>query len=167
MTRPATPPPRGRRADAVDQREVHDLWDHAWRGDLPGAGSNGAVTAPRPAPWRLRAREETQEGVLSLAVQEEGRVVSAGQLRVDGATAAVESLTTDPAARGHGHGDAVLAAALDQAAGFGCDLVVLEAGAADWPRHWYARRGFVPVGSTWDVVRPPTGSRRERASGGG
>jgi hypothetical protein len=35
--------------------------------------------------------------------------------------------------------------------------VVLDAYAADWPRHWYARRGFVPVGSTWEVSRlaPP------------
>ena len=48
-------------------------------------------------------------------------------------------------------GLAVMAAALDRAAGAGCDLVVLEADAADWPRHWYARRGFVPVGSTWEV----------------
>jgi hypothetical protein len=29
--------------------------------------------------------------------------------------------------------------------------VVLEADATDWPRHWYARRGFVPVGATWEV----------------
>jgi GNAT superfamily N-acetyltransferase len=96
-------------------------------------------------------RNDRVVAVTDLAVREDGRVVSAGQLRVDGATAAFESLNTDPAARGRGHGDAVLAAALDHAAGAGCDLVVLEADAADWPRHWYARRGFVPVGSTWEV----------------
>ncbi|WP_281251821.1 GNAT family N-acetyltransferase [Geodermatophilus pulveris] len=75
------------------------------------------------------------------------------QLRVDGATAAVESMMTDPAARGRGHGDAVLGAAPDRAADAGCDLVVLEADAADRPRPWCARRGFRVVGSTWAVAR--------------
>jgi GNAT superfamily N-acetyltransferase len=59
---------------------------------------------------------------------------------------------TDPSVRGQGYGDAVLARALDLAARAGCDLVVLEAAAQDWPRHWYARRGFEVVGSVWDVV---------------
>jgi predicted GNAT family N-acyltransferase len=66
----------------------------------------------------------------------------------------VESVLTDTAARGRGHADAVLARTLDLATQAGCDLVVLEAGADDWPRHWYARRGFTTVGSVWDVSRP-------------
>ena len=45
-----------------------------------------------------------------------GQVVAAGQLRVDGATAAVDSVLTDPAARGRGHADAVLGRALELAA---------------------------------------------------
>ena len=36
----------------------------------------------------------------------------------------------------------------------GCDLVVLEAAGDDWPRHWYARRGFEEIGRTWAVDRP-------------
>lgn len=152
MARPATPPPPGRRAEVVDQREVHDLWERSWRRDLPPSeGDLDEVVA------QLVGREHRNDRVVAvtdLAVRERGRVVSAGQLRVDGATAAFESLNTDPAARGRGHGDAVLAAALDRAADAGCDLVVLEADAADWPRHWYARRGFVPVGSTWEVSAP-------------
>jgi GNAT superfamily N-acetyltransferase len=86
-------------------------------------------------------------------VREAGRVVAAGQLRVDGATAAVDSVLTDPAARGRGYADAVLARALTLAADAGCDLVVLEAAADDWPRHWYARRGFETVGSVWGASR--------------
>jgi len=31
---------------------------------------------------------------------------------------------------------------------------VLEAAAADWPRHWYARRGFEAIGTTWFLDRP-------------
>jgi uncharacterized protein (DUF952 family)/ribosomal protein S18 acetylase RimI-like enzyme len=157
MTRPATTPPPGRRAEVVDQRELHDLWERSWRRDLPaGEADLDEVVA------QLVGREHRNDRVVAvtdLAVREEGRVVSAGQLRVDGATAAIESLTTDPAARGRGHGDAVLAAALDHAVAAGCDLVVLEAAAADWPRHWYARRGFAPVGSTWEVSAPSQGPR--------
>jgi ribosomal protein S18 acetylase RimI-like enzyme len=92
--------------------------------------------------------------VTDVVVREHGRVVASGQLRVDGATAAIDSVLTDPSARGRGHADAVLARALDLAADAGCDLVVLEAAADDWPRHWYARRGFEVVGSAWAVDRP-------------
>ena len=92
--------------------------------------------------------------VTDVVVRAEGRVVASGQLRVDGATAAVDSVMTDPAHRGRGHADAVLARLLDLAAEAGCDLVVLEAAADDWPRHWYARRGFSVVGSIWNAVAP-------------
>jgi GNAT superfamily N-acetyltransferase len=61
---------------------------------------------------------------------------------------------TDPAARGRGYGDAGLARCLELAAGAGCDLVVLEAAADDWPRTWYARRGFTEVGVCWFASRP-------------
>ena len=149
MARPATPPGPGHRAEAVDQREVHDLWERSWRRDL--AASEADLEEVVAQLVGREYRNDRVVAVTDLAVREGGRVVSAGQLRVDGATAAFESLHTDPVARGRGHGDAILAAALDRAACSGCDLVVLDADAADWPRHWYARRGFVPVGSTWEV----------------
>ena len=74
----------------------------------------------------------------------------------DGGTAAVYSLLTDPAARGRGHAGAVLARILTLAADAGCDLVVLEAAADDWPRQWYARHGFEVVGSVWEVAARST-----------
>jgi uncharacterized protein (DUF952 family)/GNAT superfamily N-acetyltransferase len=151
MARPATPLPPGRRAEPVDQREVHGLWASEWRRGLAGTPDLDEVVA------QLVGREHRNDQVVAvtdLAVREGGRVVATGQLRVDGATAAVESVMTEPAARGRGHGDAVLAAALDRAAARGCDLVVLEADAGDWPRHWYARRGFAVVGSTWEATAP-------------
>ena len=151
MARPATPVPGSERAEVVDQREVHDLWERSWRRDLPASIPDlDEVVA------QLVGREHRNDAVVAVTdvvVREEGRVVAAGQLRVDGATAAVESVMTDSAARGRGHADAVLARLLDAAVDAGCDLVVLEAAADDWPQHWYARRGFEVVGSTWDVVR--------------
>jgi GNAT superfamily N-acetyltransferase len=80
-------------------------------------------------------------------------VVAALQLRMDGATAAVDSVLTDPRARRRGYADALLTAALQRAGAAGCDLVVLDAAELDWPRQWYARRGFAAVGRTFDVVR--------------
>jgi uncharacterized protein (DUF952 family)/ribosomal protein S18 acetylase RimI-like enzyme len=142
----------GGRAEVVDQREVHPLWETSWRRDLAHAEPRlDQVVA------QLVGREHLNDHVVAVrdvVVRENGRVVAAGQLRIDGATAALESLLTEPAARGHGHGDAVLARALDLAAEAGCDLVVLEAAADDWPKDWYARRGFETVGSTWFVSRP-------------
>lgn len=149
---PDGPPHAGTdRVETVDQTEVHDLWERSWRRDLPATGERlDAVVG------QLVGRERLNDlvvAVTDLVVREEGRVVAAAQLRVDGATAAVESVMTDPGSRGRGHADALLARALELAGAAGCDLVVLEAAADDWPRGWYARRGFAEVGRTWSVDR--------------
>jgi uncharacterized protein (DUF952 family)/GNAT superfamily N-acetyltransferase len=147
MARPAAPAAGGERAEVVDQREVHGFWERSWRRDLADLGPGLDEVVPH-----LVGREHLNDRVVAvtdLVVREEGRVVASGQLRADGATAAVDSVLTDPGARGRGHADAILARALDLAASAGCDLVVLEAAADDWPRHWYARRGFQVVGSVW------------------
>lgn len=148
---PGRPPPAATgRVESVAQTEVHGLWDRSWRRDLTGIERLDAAVA------QLIARERLNDRVVAvtdLVVREEGRVVAAAQLRVDGATAAVESVMTDPEARGRGYGDALLARALELAGEAGCDLVVLEAAADDWPRGWYARRGFAEVGRTWAVSR--------------
>jgi N-acetylglutamate synthase-like GNAT family acetyltransferase len=145
--------PGGEHAEVVDQREVHPLWDRSWRADL------GHLDAARldQVVAQLVGREHLNDGVVAVSdvvVREAGKVVAAAQLRVDGATAALESVMTDPTVRGRGYGDAVLARSLELAARAGCDLVVLEAAADDWPRHWYARRGFEQVGTSWSVSRP-------------
>ena len=151
MARRAEPVTGGERVEVVPEPEVHEFWIRSWRRDLPERPGRERVIAD------LVGREQLNDRVVAvtnLVVREAGRVVAAGQLRVDGGTAAVESVLTDPAARGRGHADAVLARALDLATRAGCDLVVLEAAAEDWPRHWYARRGFEVVGSVWSVDRP-------------
>ncbi|SEL85784.1 Uncharacterized conserved protein, DUF952 family [Blastococcus sp. DSM 46786] len=154
MGRPTALPVPGTtvRAEVVDQREVQDLWGRGWRRDLASLGDR-----LEPVVRQLVGREQLNDRVVAVTdvvVREHGRVVAAAQLRVDGATAAVESVMTDPDVRGRGYGDAVLARVLELAAAAGCDLVVLEAAGEDWPRHWYARRGFTVLGSTWSVDRP-------------
>ena len=152
MARPAGALAGGEPAEVVDQAEVHDLWDRSWR-------AGGAAPQERldEVVGQLVGREHRNDlvvAVTDVVVKEGDRVVAAAQLRVDGATAAVESVLTDVTARGRGYADALLARILTLATEAGCDLVVLEADAGDWPREWYARRGFRIVGSVWDVSRP-------------
>jgi uncharacterized protein (DUF952 family)/ribosomal protein S18 acetylase RimI-like enzyme len=144
--------PGAERAEIVDQREVHGLWERSWRRTLAGTGPQLEQVVAQ-----LIGREQLNDRVVAVrdvVVREAGRVVAAGQLRIDGATAAVESVLTDPDFRGRGHGDAVLARCLGLAVDAGCDLVVLEAAADDWPHEWYARRGFSTVGRSWSSTRP-------------
>jgi uncharacterized protein (DUF952 family)/GNAT superfamily N-acetyltransferase len=152
MGRPAAVDSGGERAEVVSQAEVHDFWARSWRQSLPDQGPRLDAVVEQ-----LVGREQLNDRVVAVTdvvVREEGRVVASGQLRIDGATAAVDSVLTDPAARGRGHADAVLARAVDIAAGTGCDLVVLEAAADDWPHTWYTRRGFATLGSVWVADRP-------------
>jgi uncharacterized protein (DUF952 family)/GNAT superfamily N-acetyltransferase len=151
MGRPAAATPGGEHVELVEERELHEFWTRSWRRDLPERPDRERVIADLVGRERLNDRVVA---MTNLVVREESRVVASGQLRVDGATAAVDSVLTHPAARGRGHADAVLARALDLAARAGCDLVVLEAAADDWPRHWYARRGFEKLGTVWSVDRP-------------
>ena len=155
MVRPAGPVVDSGRAAVVEQERLHDFWARSWRVNLAGA-----IPDVDEVVGQLVGREYRNDLVVvvtDVAVEEDGRVVAAGQLRVDGGTAIVESLSTDRSARGRGHGDAVLGKALNLAVDAGCDLVVLEAAADDWPRHWYARRGFEVVGSAWGAHRPARG----------
>jgi uncharacterized protein (DUF952 family)/ribosomal protein S18 acetylase RimI-like enzyme len=159
---PAPALPGADRAEVVPVAGAAAFREAGWRQDLPAdLPDRDEVVA------QLVGREALLEPVAAVSevvVREGGRVVAAGQLRVDGATAGLESVATEPAARGRGHGDAVLARALEEAAAAGCDLVVLEAAADDWPRHWYARRGFAVVGSTWEVTAPQAGGATQDSS---
>ena len=78
-----------------------------------------------------------------------GTVVAAAVLKIDGATAGLDAVGTDPAHRGRGHGDALVTDALALAAAAGCDVVGLDASIDDWPRDWYARRGFAETTRSW------------------
>jgi len=151
---PAAPPAVATdRVDVVPQTEVHGLWDRSWRSDLDVPPDRLDTVV-----GQLIRRERLNDlvvAVTDLVVRAEGRVVAAAQLRVDGATAALDSVMTDPAHRGRGYGDALVTRALELAGAAGCDLVVLEAFADDWPRHWYARRGFADLGRTWSVTAAP------------
>jgi GNAT superfamily N-acetyltransferase len=104
--------------------------------------------------------------VRHFAVRVDGEPVSAADLYSDGHTAQVEDVVTDPAHRGRGYASAVVLRAVREAKRSGDDFVFLIADDADWPKHLYARLGFVPLGREWTFLRKPaTASAGSSASG--
>ncbi|MCE0761587.1 GNAT family N-acetyltransferase [Pseudonocardia kujensis] len=128
---------------------VRELWGRAWRSDL-------APDDPRRL--RLPDRylvEDRGTDLRVLAVREGDEVVAAAALYLDGATAVLEAVETDAAHRGHGHGNALLDAALAAARRAGCDLLALHAQAYGAPRDWYSRHGFRVLDDAWSAGREP------------
>lgn len=74
-----------------------------------------------------------------------GQAVAKADLLVIDGVAEIDDVLCLPEHRGQGYASALVRNALAQAVG--CDLVYLEAAAADWPQHLYARLGFETVGS--------------------
>ena len=98
---------------------------------------------------RRAARRNGAEDVRFVAVHDEGGdVASWADLYLEPADgiAQIEELATAEHARRRGYADAVLSGALRRASAAGCALRFLVADGEDWPRLWYARRGFTPVG---------------------
>jgi GNAT superfamily N-acetyltransferase len=77
-------------------------------------------------------------------------------LRSGRAHAFLENVVTHPAFQGHGHGRAVVEAALSKAWATGCYHVLLQSGRKDPRVHrFYERCGFEPGLRTAYVARPP------------
>jgi uncharacterized protein (DUF952 family)/GNAT superfamily N-acetyltransferase len=147
----AARPARGR-ADRVEEVDAATLLPF-WRTTRLASHPDISDAEIREMLGSLAAEARVTD-VRFLAVREAGVTVAATVLKLDGASASFGPLDTLPSARGRGHGNALVTAALDLAARAGCDLVTLDALAADWPRHWYGRRGFVEVGRSWSAHRP-------------
>jgi uncharacterized protein (DUF952 family)/GNAT superfamily N-acetyltransferase len=135
---------------AVTREVMAGLWGPTWRQDIPGISEEAVEHL-----IRREGIADAHVAVTELAVLGvDGVPVAATQLRIDGATAAVESVMTDPAVRRVGYGTAVVVEAIRRARAFGCDVVFLCADADDWPRGWYERLGFVDIGPRWEATRP-------------
>jgi uncharacterized protein (DUF952 family)/GNAT superfamily N-acetyltransferase len=133
----------------VAHEVVSQLWARSWRRDLPHLDDD--------AVRQLVDREPVTDAVLrviNLAVLDGcGEPIAATQLRIDGATAAIEAVMTDPAHRQTGLARALVVDALARAHAAGCDAVFLSALAGGWPYRWYTRLGFTDVGHRFEVTR--------------
>jgi N-acetylglutamate synthase-like GNAT family acetyltransferase len=86
----------------------------------------------------------------------DGEVVACTDLYLDPPDAQIEDVVTAPEHRRRGHAGAVVLAALAAARAAGAEFVFLVADAHDWPKDWYARLGFEPVGH-YLRLHAPTG----------
>jgi uncharacterized protein (DUF952 family)/GNAT superfamily N-acetyltransferase len=142
---------RSTRVVAVTHEIVSRLWERSWRHELPHL-DDGAVR-------QLVDREAVADAVLrvvDLAVLDgRGEPIASTQLRIDGATAAIEAVMTDPAHRQAGLARALVLDAIARARTAGCDVAFLAAAADDWPHRWYTRLGFADVGTRFEATRSP------------
>ncbi|MFF8912961.1 GNAT family N-acetyltransferase [Streptomyces sp. NPDC015032] len=139
------PVPSGGPAEEMDLDALRIPLTRRWRGFLPDADDE----VLRDLVDRRQARRRGADVVHFLGARtEEGEVASWGDLYLDPATgtAQIEDLVTSEAHLGRGYADAVLTTALRLAAEKDCRIRFLTADAADWPRHWYERRGFSAIG---------------------
>ncbi|WP_172381731.1 GNAT family N-acetyltransferase [Streptomyces sp. MNP-20] len=137
----------GGAADEVDLDALRTPLTRRWRDLLPDVDDE----VVRHLVDRREARRRGADVVRFLGARTEGgEVASWADLYLDPATglAQIEDLVTSEAHLGRGHADAVLNTALRVAVDEGCGTRFLTADAADWPRHWYERRGFSAIGVT-------------------
>jgi uncharacterized protein (DUF952 family)/GNAT superfamily N-acetyltransferase len=144
------PPPGPAPVVPVTSEVMEGLWRPAWERDLPGIAEEAVDDL-----LRRESFADAHCRVVDLAVLgADGVPVAGTQLRIDGATAVIEAVMTEPAARGVGLAGSLVAEAIRRARAAGCDLVWLIAAADDWPRRWYERLGFVDTGGRWVALGP-------------
>lgn len=147
-------------SDAATQLHLAELARadrRRWREFLPGAEENTISELAE----RRKALSRGASEVTFLGVRDQsGAVVSHADLYLDGDTAQIEDLSTDPVHTRRGHARAVVLTAIARARAAGCDLVFLVADADDWPQSWYQRLGFQTIGAYHVFVRPPASPHR-------
>jgi N-acetylglutamate synthase-like GNAT family acetyltransferase len=103
----------------------------------------------------VRAVLEERVTVRYFASLEDGEVAAGTDLYLDPPDAQIEDVSAEPELLNRGHGTAVVVGAVAAAREAGADFVFLVADAHDWPKEWYARLGFEPVGH-YLKLRVPT-----------
>ena len=145
----APTPPAPVQVVTVTQEVMAGLWAPTWRRELVGIDDDAVGDLVRRESFA-----DAHARIVDLAVLgNDGVPVAGTQLRIDGATAAIEAVMTAPSARRQGHGAALVGDAIRRARSAGCDLIWLSCRADDWPRRWYERIGFVDIGCRWEAVR--------------
>jgi ribosomal protein S18 acetylase RimI-like enzyme len=134
--------------------ELADFDRRAWRIELPQVSTEVIE--------QLAARRATRllvaDHVAFLTVRAgNGDVVASADLYLDAGfgVAQIEDVKTDPAYRNRGLASALLAEGARRATDYGSDVLFLIADADGWPRHLYARLGYVEIGRSHVFSRDP------------
>jgi predicted GNAT family N-acyltransferase len=126
---------RARRATAADWPDVAALRTRVF-------------VEEQGVPAEVEQDEHDATAVHALVEDEDGRVVATGRLLVRDGRAVIGRMAVDAAARGRGHGAAVLAELHRQAAVLGLPEVELHAQLT--ARGFYERAGYTAVGDVYE-----------------
>ncbi|MFI7640124.1 GNAT family N-acetyltransferase [Nonomuraea sp. NPDC049400] len=138
-------PPAAERLSLAELLPV--VW-RDWRATLPAAPEEVLDRLTRRVEVRLRGADAVSFwGVRA----PDGEIAARADLYVHGGVAQIESVFTGEGHRGKGHARALMSALLAQVAE--AELVFLVADAADWPKDFYAKLGFVELGRTHAFLR--------------
>jgi hypothetical protein len=147
----AVPDPRATTVTPQELRSAVLLQTRRWMPD-------GDEETVRQLTDRRTARLRGAPQVHFLAVRDEDGTVGAWTdvyLDPEQGVAEIEEVVTADTHLRRGYADINLATAVHLASG--CPLVFLIADPDDWPRTWYARRGFTPVGHSHVFTRTGPG----------
>jgi len=125
------------------------LWREEW---VPGIGDDELADL-----LARRSRMAVAGPYLTYVVRDaDGTIVAAADMAVRGDGAEIDGVATWPEHRGRRYADALIATCVDEAIARGIPHLHLEALTDDWPRHWYARRGWAELGPFTTATRRPT-----------
>jgi predicted GNAT family N-acyltransferase len=149
---PAPVPEAIRDAVEVDPRELAAA-AHAFAAEEPW-GRSPEARRQVVGGDRLTGRA-IDERAFAVTSGGEGSIVSYCRLYSRGGVGQIENVTTLAAHRRRGHARSLVSLALRESLAAN-DLTFLVAEGADWPRHFYARMGFVDVGGYCEFNRMGT-----------
>ncbi len=143
------PQSRGIQVEALSEPESADFSTATWAVERPGMPSETVADLVA-----RRCRLDLAGTVHRLGIRDSSTtVVAACDFVIRGKVAEVDAVAVSPGSQSHGLGDALLAECIRLAMLHEIETVVLTALAADWPRDWYAKRGFAEVGTEQSFVR--------------
>ncbi|TKK87112.1 GNAT family N-acetyltransferase [Herbidospora galbida] len=143
MIHQGAPGPVSARVVTVTLADLHEPVRASWAADLP------QLTEEELDQLTERRATVVQDGYETtfLAVRDGETIVCHGDLYLHrpSGMAQFEDLSTHPDHQRRGHARAVVTEAIRRAGGL---TLFLEADEADWPKDFYGRLGFTPVGRT-------------------
>ncbi|WP_157246459.1 GNAT family N-acetyltransferase [Nonomuraea typhae] len=142
------PPPRPRPVAEIGLAEMVRVLRRDWRESLPDASEQVVDELARRVEHRLLGADFV--GFRGVRVADGSIAARADLYRQDG-IAQIESVYTAAGHRGRGHARVLLEGLLAEAAG--AEVIFLDADDHDWPKQFYGRLGFVPLGRTHGFLR--------------
>ncbi|GAB6898429.1 GNAT family N-acetyltransferase [Kineosporia succinea] len=142
LTRPTRPPLKAPETLALEPVDWPTYTTHRIEVEAGfGVDARGARAMVRG----LRERCARLGLVMMSAHDHQERVGAIGWFSPHPGWARLQEVDVFPAHRGHGYGDALLAATFQHLDQNGVHTVIVGADEDDWPLSWYRRRGFEPV----------------------